>query len=309
MEDSATASSVELADANDNFKGTEFNKDTDLSVAAAAGIDLSHYGDDASATDFLDEEDEKNQPICYMGGKEGLIDETWPVKECCRIYADALFRGRYQDFCVYGTGNVANTKNVFMLAYEYHAWEQEITAYKCGDEVGITFFYDSGADNIMDSGGPGSSNWKLDHSDTARALRVKKEDNPPFSGTLYNRKGCHGRSHVIKTETTLTGDSFGDSGRVYDDPEDWKSEKSAESTTWDPMSVWLNNGTEIEMYQVGEFDGPSSLIVKRKPDAPLMHGRSGKCYNFADVTPNLKVDGGYNWNSLHFRGYVDLLDE
>lgn len=139
---------------------------------------------------------------------------------------------------MYGAGNVAETKNVFILAYEYHAWDKEISAFKCGDLVGIEFYYDVGGDLVMDSSGPGSSNWKMEESDTAKSLRVKKFPDDKLPATLFNKKGCHGRNHVIKFEHFKTVE-YSESGKMYRHPENWHTEDANNLGLWDPASVWL----------------------------------------------------------------------
>jgi hypothetical protein len=200
------------------------------------------------------------------------------------------------------------------LAYEYHAWEKEISSWKCGMNVWMKLFYDVRNTNLMGSGGPGSSNFMMDENDLASGISVGKEPHVVVPGTLFSKKGCHGHSHIIRGELvgTTTIEEMNDSGRVYEDPGTWKS-YNPDVTKWDPMSVWLNDGTEVEMFQDDDFETVNTLSVKRPSDAPTSHGRHGKCYNFADIAPRLKDNDDpagkvFNWSSLHFRKYIDLLN-
>lgn len=91
---------------------------------------------------------------------------------------------------------------------------------------------------------------------------------------------------MLSFEVPLTH-SYHDSGQVYKSPSNWKSKDLNKLGKWDPASVWLNNGFELELWREGDFNSLESLTVKRKPSAAPVHDRDGKCYNFADIAPTV----------------------
>jgi len=46
-------------------------------------------------------EDQKERPMCHIGGIEDEPDLEGPSQECCRVYEYADFKGRQYDFCLY----------------------------------------------------------------------------------------------------------------------------------------------------------------------------------------------------------------
>ena len=46
-------------------------------------------------------EDQKERPMCHVGGIEDEEDKEGPSAECCRVYEYADFKGRQYDFCLY----------------------------------------------------------------------------------------------------------------------------------------------------------------------------------------------------------------
>jgi len=139
-------------------------------------IDMSEYdGQDIDASHFIDADDESSKPICYMGGKEGIIDSTWPVETCCRFYSDTLFRGRYIDFCKHDSGS--NDKNFFdLLLSEYRPWDNEVSSWKCGEKVGVDMYDEVSMrkqeDFQHDSSGPGSFNWMMTDQNKATYVTI-----------------------------------------------------------------------------------------------------------------------------------------
>lgn len=141
-----------------------------------------------------------------------------------------------------------------VLAYEYGAWKEEVTSYKCGDDTGITFYFDVRGVNIMDKGGPGSSNWNMYHTDKALALRVDKYDGEDRPGTIYNTLGCNGVSHVVDLQYDYSRNIYySESGKTYNKPSTWNAQSKSGKSDWEPKSVWLQNGYSLETFFGEDF--------------------------------------------------------
>lgn len=166
-----------------------------------------------------------------MGGKEGIIDKTWPVEDCCRFYSDTLFRGRYIDFCKADSGG--EDKNFFdLLVSEYRPWDNEVSSWKCGDKVGVDM-YDEVSKREQhryqhDSAGPGSFNWMMTDQNKATYVTItnyiqERSDGRHGlykPGTIFDKKGCHGRSHILALmyENNV---QIGDSDQEYNTNSRW----------------------------------------------------------------------------------------
>lgn len=97
-----------------------------------------------------------------MGGLQDEIDHTWPTENCCRVYEYKLFRGRFMDFCHWETTDISHRRSITELAFGWDNWNEEVSSFKCGREVGVKL-YSSTTDfnddrNLLDHAGPFSAN-------------------------------------------------------------------------------------------------------------------------------------------------------
>ena len=121
-----------------------------LAVYAAAQ-EYDDIAEGASTGDSDRDEDYKKRPLCYLGGEWDKPDTQGPSEDCCRVYEDVDYKGRYFDFCL-GSGKTGTWEPGTRYAdYDFtgrgdgnwqvaedighETWGNEISSFKCAPNV------------------------------------------------------------------------------------------------------------------------------------------------------------------------------
>ena len=224
-----------------------------------------------STGDASRDEDYKTRPLCYLGGEWDKPDKEGPSPDCCRIYEDVDFKGRYFDFCATkeegiksfdfsGKGDAENWQASEDVGYD--SWANEVSSYQCGKNVRPTLTDDATGNKIK--GGPDSDNPNLgDDNNLADKITVTQRDHPTPAGyaTLYQELECRGTQTMIVAETTT--DYGFSSENVYSRAQTW---------TWvagKMKSVFIDGGMDMEVYNKSHFKA-DAITLKN-------YASEGKC--------------------------------
>lgn len=136
--------------------------------------------------------------MCAIGGKQSHQDDEKPTDYCCRIYEMRNFYGRYFDVC-YNLDLASGNPDTFDLPK--YGWHEEVSSWKCGAKVEMIMCDEpltkvgknSCPVSKSESGGRNSSNAKTHFDNKIDFIRLYIAKTK-FSATIYEEKGCQGRS-------------------------------------------------------------------------------------------------------------------
>ena len=108
--------------------------ETEADLQVAADVEAKT---EAELEGILGADDDDTDPVCYLGGLRGQVDDSeWPKPLCCRVYEQADFMGKYMDFCAEPTSKNPEPKSFYLDDYNGMAsWNNEISSWKCGVKV------------------------------------------------------------------------------------------------------------------------------------------------------------------------------